>query len=73
MKDGLDAVKDLTDVPVAAGFGIKTPAQAQEVISYCDGVIVGSALISAMEGEENLDEKLKVAGDFVSSLKIAIS
>ena len=73
LKDGLDSVKILADVPVAAGFGIKTPAQARKVIGYCDGVIVGSALISAMEAVENLDEKLRVAGEFVNSLKVAIS
>lgn len=72
LKDGLGTVKELTDVPVAAGFGIKTPAQAREVSGSCDGVIVGSALISLMDGAENLDDKLHAAGDFVRALKQAM-
>lgn len=39
------AIKSETDLPVAVGFGISTPAQAHEVSRYADGVVVGSALI----------------------------
>lgn len=34
-------------LPVAIGFGISTPAQAQEVGRVADGVIVGSAIVRA--------------------------
>lgn len=37
-------------VPVAVGFGISTPAQAEAVARVADGVVVGSALIDAIEG-----------------------
>jgi tryptophan synthase alpha chain len=36
-------------VPVAVGFGIQTPEQAARVGSFADGVIVGSALIRAVD------------------------
>jgi tryptophan synthase alpha chain len=38
--------------PVAVGFGIATPAQARAVGQLADGVIVGSALVSAVAGAE---------------------
>jgi len=38
-----------TDKPLAAGFGIATPAQASAVARWADGVIVGSALVRAAE------------------------
>jgi len=38
-------VKSETDLPVAVGFGISSPAHAHEVARYADGVVVGSAII----------------------------
>src|SRR5690554_5797172 len=39
------SVKKLTGHPVAVGFGISQPAQARQISSFADGVIVGSALV----------------------------
>ena len=38
-----------TELPVAVGFGIKTPQQAGAVARVADAVVVGSAIISAIE------------------------
>jgi len=48
------AIKSVTQIPVAIGFGIHTPAQAAEMSRVADGVIVGSAIvkIAANYGEE---------------------
>lgn len=37
-------------IPVLVGFGISTPEQAAQVGAHCHGVIVGSALLSRLEG-----------------------
>jgi tryptophan synthase alpha chain len=36
-----------TDLPVGVGLGVRSGAQASEVAGFADGVIVGSALVSA--------------------------
>lgn len=41
-------IKSQTDLPVAIGFGIKTPEQAKALAAAGDGVVVGSALVSAI-------------------------
>jgi tryptophan synthase alpha chain len=38
-----------TDLPIAVGFGIKTPEQAAEVARAADAAVVGSAIISELE------------------------
>ena len=38
-----------TRLPVAVGFGIKTPEQAAEVAKVADAAVVGSALVAAIE------------------------
>ncbi len=40
------AVRAVTSLPVAAGFGIATPEQARQAARQADGVVVGSALVS---------------------------
>jgi tryptophan synthase alpha chain len=39
------AIKSVTALPVAIGFGIHTPAQAAKMAKIADGVIVGSAIV----------------------------
>jgi tryptophan synthase alpha chain len=41
----VQAIKSVTSLPVAVGFGIHTPAQAGEMAKIADGVIVGSAIV----------------------------
>jgi tryptophan synthase alpha chain len=41
--------RETTELPIAVGLGVSTAAQAAEVASYADGVIVGSAFIRALE------------------------
>lgn len=68
-----DSVKDLvtrtrvhTDLPIAVGLGVSTPAQAKEIAQYADGVIVGSAFVTAIEkggpaAAQKLAEELSAA------------
>ena len=50
----LAAIREVTQIPAAVGFGINTPAQAAEIAKIADGVIVGSAVVrlAAQYGEE---------------------
>jgi tryptophan synthase alpha chain len=41
-------VRQHTDLPVAVGLGVSTAAQAAEVASFADGVIVGSAFVKRL-------------------------
>jgi tryptophan synthase alpha chain len=40
-------LRSTTKLPICAGFGISTAEQAREVGAYADGIVVGSALVSA--------------------------
>ena len=42
-------VKEVADIPVGVGLGVRSGAQAAEIGAYADGVIVGSALVSALK------------------------
>ncbi|OBF52512.1 tryptophan synthase subunit alpha [Mycolicibacterium monacense] len=42
-------VKEVSDIPVGVGLGVRSREQAAEIGAYADGVIVGSALVSALK------------------------
>lgn len=42
-------VKAVSDIPVGVGLGVRSGDQAAEIGAYADGVIVGSALVSALQ------------------------
>ena len=44
-----DTIRKYTDVPVAVGFGIATPDQAEDMAGASDGAIVGSAIVKIIE------------------------
>jgi tryptophan synthase alpha chain len=42
-------IKRHTDLPVAVGFGVRSAEQARAIAAQADGVVVGSALVSALQ------------------------
>jgi len=74
IKNKLSQIKQVSDKPVAVGFGISTPQQAARIAPLASGVIVGSAIIRVME--KHLQEPalmVQEVGKFVHQLKQAIS
>ena len=45
IKEAVARLKAATDLPVAVGFGVRTPEQACAIAKVADGVVVGSALV----------------------------
>jgi tryptophan synthase alpha chain len=55
----IDSTRAISNLPLAAGFGISTPEQAGAVAKIADGVVVGSAIVRLIEqnaGEEGLEK-----------------
>ncbi len=55
-------LKAATDLPVAVGFGVRTPDQAAAIAKVADGVVVGSALVDLVaEHGENAPAAIRAA------------
>ena len=63
-------LKAATDLPVAVGFGIRTPEQAAAVARVADGVVVGSAIVELV-GQHGANAPAHVR-PYVASLRAAI-
>src|ERR671934_757468 len=62
----VERARAATKLPLYAGFGISTPAQARAAAELVDGVVVGTAAVEAAE------EGAIALRDYVSSLRIAL-
>ena len=54
----LDAIRGVSSLPVAVGFGVSTKAQADAISQHADGYIVGSALVKRLGDEGALAGEL---------------
>jgi tryptophan synthase alpha chain len=78
IKKNVEIIKSLSEIPVAVGFGIKTPLQAASIAQTSDAIVVGSAIIEKIydtHKKNHSDEVLIVeeVSNFVASLSNAIS
>jgi tryptophan synthase alpha chain len=74
-QDSIDSavarLKAATALPVAVGFGVRTPDQAAAIGAVADGVVVGSAIVELV-GKHGVDAGPHVR-DFVASLRAALN
>lgn len=59
-------------VPVVVGFGIRDAASAAAMATDAEGVVVGSALVSAMAEAADADEAARRAAAFLAPLRAAL-
>lgn len=58
----MDRVKRVSKIPVCAGFGIRSREQVTRFAAHVDGVVIGSALVEALERGDDV-------GAFLASLR----
>ena len=55
----LSKISEMSDLPVCAGFGIRSARDVSMIGQYADGAIVGSALVETMEKKQDIIQFLK--------------
>lgn len=68
----LRRAKAATRRPVLAGFGIASATTAAQIAAYCDGVIIGSALIEILR-QTSVNKAVKQLGRFLVQVRRALS
>ncbi len=68
----IEAIKAKTDLPVAVGFGIKTPEDASNMSKIADAVVVGSAIVENMYKNQDDSGLSDIISAQVQALKTAI-
>ncbi|BDT86420.1 tryptophan synthase subunit alpha [Nocardia cyriacigeorgica] len=62
-------VRAHSDIPIGVGLGVRSGAQAAEIAAYADGVIVGSALVTA--AAEGLDAVRTLTAELADGVRSA--
>ncbi len=69
------AIREHSHIPIAVGFGIRTPQQAARIATFADGVVVGSALVdciaNAESGAKGTDAVLALTRELAEAVKAA--
>ena len=68
----LTTIRRKTKLPIAVGFGIKTPEVASEIAKFADGVVVGSALVDTMGSGKSIANMLATLQDQVKGLATGV-
>lgn len=53
LKSRIGAIREISDLPICAGFGISRPDEVSELSQFCDGIIIGSAFERIVEEDQN--------------------
>lgn len=67
LKEYINDIRRVSEIPVAVGFGVSTPDEAKAVSEIADGVIVGSAIV------KRLHESPLEVEEFILRLRRAIN
>ena len=55
VEDNIKKIREVTDLPIVIGFGIRSPAQATLMAEVSDGIVIGSAVVDLIK--KTIDEK----------------
>jgi tryptophan synthase alpha chain len=66
--DAITRIRKFSDLPIAVGFGIKTPEQAAEIARVADAAVVGSAIVQVIADNVENNARTKGAPDLRESV-----
>lgn len=72
LQEPVNGLRELTTLPVLVGFGIKDAQSARACAEVADGVVIGSALVSALCEAGNEQDALSAASDFLAPIRRAM-
>ncbi|GAB77242.1 tryptophan synthase, alpha chain [Austwickia chelonae] len=70
--DLVDRARRSTGLPLCVGLGVSNGAQAAEMASYADGVIVGSALVKKLASDAPWSERLMSLQELTGELRAGV-
>ncbi|MEA2015518.1 MAG: tryptophan synthase subunit alpha [Actinomycetota bacterium] len=66
--DFLKGMRGITKLPLALGFGLSNREQVSQIKDYCDGIIMGSKILSLVLEEDDFKDGIKAVESFASKI-----
>ncbi|MDX1569260.1 MAG: tryptophan synthase subunit alpha [Xanthomonadales bacterium] len=67
-----EQIRTAIDLPLAVGFGIKTPEHAAAVAAVSDAVVIGSALVERLGSSGDAGEAARIGAEFLAPIRSAL-
>jgi tryptophan synthase alpha chain len=68
----VDRIRKAAGVPIAAGFGIRTPEHAAAAAACADAVVIGSALVERLGEAGSVEEAVAAARNYLAPVREAM-
>jgi tryptophan synthase alpha chain len=65
-------IRAKTGLPVVVGFGVDTPEKASQAAAHVDGVVVGTAIVKAIESGSSASERKERVSNLLKSLRTGL-
>jgi tryptophan synthase alpha chain len=72
IKTEVKKIRKISKLPVAVGFGISKPQQANAIARFADGVVIGSAVVRLIDENKTNSDLVKIVSDYASDIKKAL-
>ena len=66
------SMRQVTDIPICVGFGVRDQQSAAQAAAVADGVVVGSAVVAAIEEADTAGDAAARVGAFVAGLRAGV-
>ncbi len=64
----LKSLRKITSIPLALGFGLSSREQIEEIKDYCDGIIIGSKILSLILEADSFERGIKEVENFALNI-----
>jgi tryptophan synthase alpha chain len=75
LAEAIPRIRKVSDLPIAVGFGVRSPVQAAEAVRFADAAVVGSAFCSTIEANLNrpdlVSKVLEQVGELAAGVRDA--
>ena len=65
VKEGVEKIRQYTDLPIAVGFGIKNKTQIDNLHNIADAVVVGSSIVKKIREISEKNDRDKIVAEQV--------
>ena len=72
LESRIERMRKITDKPLAVGFGISTPQQAGDFGALCDGIVVGSGVVSRIDEASSADKAEKSVLTYITEMRAGL-
>jgi tryptophan synthase alpha chain len=72
VKREVSKIRKITKLPLAVGFGISNPRQANEIANFADAIVVGSAVVRLIDENENNSDLIEIVSKYIREIKSAL-